>query len=62
VDGVAEARALPGVTEVWMKTSATLLPGAADRRVGYVQAIGATRAQSRARTEAALALLKPVLR
>ena len=62
VAGVAEARALPGVTEVWVKTSATLLPGAADRRVGYVQAIGATRAQSRARTEAAIAALKPILR
>jgi biotin carboxylase len=62
VDGLEEARSLPGVTEVSVKTSATLLPGAADRRVGYVQAIGATRTQSRARTEAAIALLKPVLR
>lgn len=62
VDGLAEARALPGVTEVSVKKCATLLPGAADRRVGYVTAIGATRTQSRARTEAAIALLKPVLR
>jgi len=61
VAGIAEARSLPGVTEVSVKTSATLLPGAADRRIGYVQAVGATRAQSRAMTEAAIALLTPIL-
>jgi cysteine synthase A len=61
VAGIAEALSVPGVTDVSVKTSAKLLPGAADRRVGYVQAVGATRAESRASTEAAIALLTPIL-
>src|SRR5579859_495916 len=59
--GIDEARALPGVADVLVKTSASLAPGDADRRVAYVQATGATRAESRARAATAIAALTPVL-
>jgi biotin carboxylase len=61
VSGADAARALPGITDVLVKTTATLSPGDCDRRVGYVQATAPTRTQARARAREAIALLTPVL-
>jgi biotin carboxylase len=59
VRGTGQATAMPGVTDVLVKSEAILRPGAPDRRVGYVQATGATRAQCRARAAAAIEVLVP---
>lgn len=61
VAGVDAARAMPGVADVLVKTSATLAPGDADRRVAYVQSAGVSREQARELAGAAIAALTPEL-